>query len=311
MTYIMGKNRGDIIKTLKKTGDTILIAKAEIIYALPHKVNGLSKDELMREIKMQPKTYEYYRVGLIKITDIKEVEDEKEGVSQFTGTKENQMTGQSTDSKSSSIVICDECGCANGVHIACGKHVDENGMFIKVKPSERDCVIRKCPSYGECDHQGAYKKDGKWCWEKPPYDPEILEEIMASKAIPYIPLSERDECSHESHFISTKTECKKCKEKERGNKMNYQSKDQDSSGKIFEGKKVKDIKIECYRIEVKALNKQLSVIIDDSKQALDYLIDIIRDSELSKPTGMPRWSDKEKLGKYEKALELYNKHFVC
>ncbi|KKM03431.1 hypothetical protein LCGC14_1774430, partial [marine sediment metagenome] len=26
--------------------------------------------------------------------------------------------------------------------------------------------------------------------------------------------SEQEECSHESHFISTKTECEKCKEKE-------------------------------------------------------------------------------------------------
>jgi len=23
----------------------------------------------------------------------------------------------------------------------------------------------KCDFYGECDHQGAYKKDGKWCYE--------------------------------------------------------------------------------------------------------------------------------------------------
>lgn len=27
----------------------------------------------------------------------------------------------------------------------------------------RDC--NKCNFYGECDHQGAYKKDGKWCYE--------------------------------------------------------------------------------------------------------------------------------------------------
>ena len=287
MTYIMGKNREDIIKTLKKTGDTILIAKGEIIYALPPKVNGLTKDELMREIKMQPKAYEYYRVGLIKITDIKEVEDEKEGVSQFTGTKENQMTGQSTDSKSSSIVICDECGCGFGVHIACGKHVDENGMFIKVKPSEP-----KPPSNLPDDYYS---------------NPEYNEDNENQE-----PINTSEQHLKTGIVMATGT----VQEPEEKNimdlkDMNYQSKDQDSSGKIFEGEKVKDIKIECYRIEVKALNKQLSVIIDDSKQALDYLIDIIRDSELSKPTGMPRWSDKEKLGKYEKALELYNKHFVC
>jgi hypothetical protein len=23
----------------------------------------------------------------------------------------------------------------------------------------------ECQFYGKCDHQGAYKKDGKWCYE--------------------------------------------------------------------------------------------------------------------------------------------------
>ncbi|KKM22451.1 hypothetical protein LCGC14_1625180 [marine sediment metagenome] len=64
---------------------------------------------------------------------------------------------ESPDSKSPSIVICDECGCANGVHIACGKHVDENGMFIKDKPSEA-----KPPSLDDLyyeHHFGQYTKE--------------------------------------------------------------------------------------------------------------------------------------------------------
>ena len=37
-----------------------------------------------------------------------------------------------------------------------------NRYDITVK-EERDC--NKCPLYGECDHQGAYFKNGKWCYE--------------------------------------------------------------------------------------------------------------------------------------------------
>jgi len=33
----------------------------------------------------------------------------------------------------------------------------------------------KCELYGECDHLGAYKKDGKWCYEK-----QIKEEQEAN-----------------------------------------------------------------------------------------------------------------------------------
>ncbi|KKM03432.1 hypothetical protein LCGC14_1774440 [marine sediment metagenome] len=91
--------------------------------------------------------------------------------------------------------------------------------------------------------------------------------------------------------------------------MNYQSKDQDSSGKIFEeDKNPSELEGLKEAMASKAIPYIPLGVLDDLKQALDYLIDIIRDSELSKPTGMPRWSDKEKLGKYEKALELYNKH---
>ena len=35
----------------------------------------------------------------------------------------------------------------------------------------RDCT--KCDFYGECDHQGAYKKDGKWCYEDSQCDEAI------------------------------------------------------------------------------------------------------------------------------------------
>jgi len=35
----------------------------------------------------------------------------------------------------------------------------------KKYPQRVDC--KKCDLYGECDHQGAYKKDGKWCYEIP------------------------------------------------------------------------------------------------------------------------------------------------
>jgi hypothetical protein len=30
---------------------------------------------------------------------------------------------------------------------------------------KKDCT--KCDDYGECDHQGAYKINGRWCWEEP------------------------------------------------------------------------------------------------------------------------------------------------
>ncbi|KKM90408.1 hypothetical protein LCGC14_1239120, partial [marine sediment metagenome] len=35
---------------------------------------------------------------------------------------------------------------------------------IESKPPSK-CI--ECELYGECDHQGAYKKDGKWCYENP------------------------------------------------------------------------------------------------------------------------------------------------
>jgi len=58
------------------------------------------------------------------------------------------------------------------------------------------------------------------------------------------------------------------------------------------------------------INKLLDEFADNMKQALDYLFDIVQDGELSKPTGMPRWSNKEKREKYQKALKIYRKHFV-
>jgi len=37
-------------------------------------------------------------------------------------------------------------------------------QIIEILDNEKmDC--NKCDYYGECDHQGAYQKDGKWCYE--------------------------------------------------------------------------------------------------------------------------------------------------
>ena len=49
------------------------------------------------------------------------------------------------------------------------KHLDDldkelefykNPPFIEEK---KQC--EECDYYGQCDHQGAYKRDGKWCYE--------------------------------------------------------------------------------------------------------------------------------------------------
>lgn len=56
-----------------------------------------------------------------------------------------------------------------------GKTVEDISVFEKGTPQQTDSKppsCNKCNLYGECDHQGAYKKDGKWCYEpyssKPP-----------------------------------------------------------------------------------------------------------------------------------------------
>lgn len=81
MGMIMGKNRDDIIRILKKTGDTVLVAKADIIYAIaPDVLNRFTKEELLEDIKKRPEAYEYYRAGLLKITEISEAGKEGEKV---------------------------------------------------------------------------------------------------------------------------------------------------------------------------------------------------------------------------------------
>lgn len=36
-------------------------------------------------------------------------------------------------------------------------------IHIKLKIKIKDC--NECNLYSECDHQGAYMKDGKWCYD--------------------------------------------------------------------------------------------------------------------------------------------------
>jgi len=45
-------------------------------------------------------------------------------------------------------------------------------MSHEIEPMRKDgekplimIMCNECDLYGECDHQGAYKKDGKWCYE--------------------------------------------------------------------------------------------------------------------------------------------------
>ena len=45
-----------------------------------------------------------------------------------------------------------------GVHIACGKHVDENGMFIKVDPSKQD-------GFGYCESHKLHYDNVYGCWK--------------------------------------------------------------------------------------------------------------------------------------------------
>ncbi len=74
MQVIKSKNREELIKTLKKLGETVVIAKGEILYAfkIGFFPNGTPQD-VMEKIKDHPETYDYYKVGSIKITEIKEV----------------------------------------------------------------------------------------------------------------------------------------------------------------------------------------------------------------------------------------------
>lgn len=56
--------------------------------------------------------------------------------------------------------------------------------------------------------------------------------------------------------------------------------------------------------------KELTFIISDLKIALDHCFDVIKDYQIARPTGTPR-TNKERLEKFNIAIELYNKHLVC
>lgn len=109
MGMIIGKNRNDIIKTLLKLGEVVVLAKAEIIYAFkPEFFPHQTTEETMEEIKKQPEAYEYYRAGLIKITEISEAkEGEKVGVCGFDPLSTSGEAEVATPSKPS-IAIPDE-----------------------------------------------------------------------------------------------------------------------------------------------------------------------------------------------------------
>lgn len=71
---IKAKNKKDIIKTLKKVGETVLIAKAEIMYAFPRDFfPNQTIEEVIDQIKNSPESYKYYKVGSIKIEEIEEI----------------------------------------------------------------------------------------------------------------------------------------------------------------------------------------------------------------------------------------------
>lgn len=74
MPVIKAKNREGIIKKLKKRGEIVVIAKAEVLYAFKSQFfPGSTTEEVMELIKNDPRFYSYYKVGSIKITEIKEV----------------------------------------------------------------------------------------------------------------------------------------------------------------------------------------------------------------------------------------------
>ncbi len=74
MSIILAKEKKDVIKILKKLGETVVVAKAEVLYSFkkgffPHQ----TVEEVMEEIKKQPHSYDYYKVGAIKIIEMEEV----------------------------------------------------------------------------------------------------------------------------------------------------------------------------------------------------------------------------------------------
>jgi len=250
MSVIMGINRKEIIKTLKKLGDVVIIAKADVIYAFKKEFfPNQTTEQIMEEIKNNPKGYKYYQVGDIEITEISEKKGEcllkkphasavsverkliekcqcpihrsdeqerlklgmtkeeykkyKEGENWFSQNEKTPIgedlmkrimshksvpmdkSKYKTEKKDvlnglppaidldvllnkpskgdgiNEIKICPKCGTYyKGTHTSteCAYHSGEEDLEGKI-----DC--NKCNLYAECDHQGAYKKDGKWCYE--------------------------------------------------------------------------------------------------------------------------------------------------
>jgi len=56
MTYIIAKNKKDLIKTLKKTGDDVVRLRCDIIFAFPKGVYKQKK----KELKEHPNRFDYY-----------------------------------------------------------------------------------------------------------------------------------------------------------------------------------------------------------------------------------------------------------
>ncbi len=74
MPIIRAKNREEIIKALKKLGEIVIIAKGEVMYAFKKEFfPSQTTEQIMAEIKKDPKSYYYYKVGSIKITEMEEV----------------------------------------------------------------------------------------------------------------------------------------------------------------------------------------------------------------------------------------------
>ena len=78
MPIISGQNRKEIIETLRSFGEVVVIAKAEILYAFRREhFPGITTEDVMGEIRKNPKGHSYYQVGDVKITEISEAPDKK------------------------------------------------------------------------------------------------------------------------------------------------------------------------------------------------------------------------------------------
>lgn len=117
-----------------------------------------------------------YKYGLIKevynpskppsIFDGKHVEIQKNGYLKLID-----------DENPSEPPSCEECEFVDNRQVIIGNHCygcPKLKELIDIKPAfpnlenpsdSKPFNCSKCDWYGECDHQGAYKKDGKWCYE--------------------------------------------------------------------------------------------------------------------------------------------------